>query len=49
MQCPLWLKEKTRCRNGTSRSCKRCYLVIVEEGCREEALKKKAEDEDGEE
>ena len=41
-QCPLWSKEKRRCRNGTSRSCRRCYLVIVEEGCQEEALRKKA-------
>ena len=42
-QCPLWLKEKRRCRHGTSRRCRRCCLVTVEEGCQEEAQKKKAE------
>ena len=51
---PLWLKEERRCRNGTSRSCRRCYLVTVEEGCQEGAQKRKAEkegevDEGGEE
>ena len=37
----MWLKEKRRCRNGTSRSCQRCYLVKVEEGCQEEAQREK--------
>ena len=32
----FWLKEKRRCRNGTSRSCRRCCLVTVEVGCQEE-------------
>ena len=36
-------KRKRRYRNGTSRSCQRCYLVWEEEGCQEEAQKKKAE------
>ena len=41
----LWSKEKKkrRCRNGMSRSCRRCCLVTVEEGHQEEALKKQAE------
>ena len=39
----LWWKEKRRWRNGTSRSCRRCYPVTVEEGCQEEAQKKNAE------
>ena len=42
MQPPLRLKEKRRCRNGTSRSCRRCCLVAVVEGC-QEAQKNKAE------
>ena len=25
------IKEERRCRNGMSRSCRRCFLVIVEE------------------
>ena len=43
MQCPLWWKEERRCRNGTSRSCRKCCLVIVEEGYQGEAQKKKVE------
>ena len=39
----FWLKEKRRCRNGTGRSCQRCCLVTVEEGCQEEAQKENAE------
>ena len=40
---PSWLKEERRCRNGTSRSCRRCYRVTVEEDCQEGAQKRKAE------
>ena len=40
-QCLLWLKEKRRYNNGTSRSCRRCCLVTVEGGCQEEAQKEK--------
>ena len=32
---PLWWTEEGRYRNGTSRSCRRCCLVTVEEGCQE--------------
>ena len=39
----LWWKEKRRCRIGSSRSCRRCCLVTVEEGCQEGAQKKKTE------
>ena len=35
--------ETRSCRNGASRSCQRCCPVTVEEGCQEEAQKKKAE------
>ena len=33
-------RETMRYRNGMSRSCRRCCLVTVEEGCQEETLKK---------
>ena len=42
-QCPSWLRGKRRYRNGTSRSCRRCCLVTVEEGCQEEAPEKQVE------
>ena len=39
MQCPFFCEERKRerrkLRNGTSRSCRRCCLVTVEEGCQE--------------
>ena len=46
-QCFLWLKEKRRYKNGTSRSCRRCCLVTVEGGCQEEAQKEKGKEEGG--
>ena len=46
-QCLLWLKEKRRYKNGTSRSCRRCCLVTVEGGCQEEAQKEKGKEEGG--
>ena len=42
-KCLLWLKEKRRCRNGMSRSCRRCFRVAAEEGCQDEAPKKEVE------
>ena len=42
-QCLLWSKEKSRYRNGMSRSCQKCCLVSVEAGYGEEALKKQVE------
>ena len=42
-QCPLWLKQKRTCRNGMSRSCRRCFRVTAEESCQDEAPKKKVE------
>ena len=38
-------KRQRRYRNGTSRSCRRCFLVAKEEGCQEEAQKKKGREE----
>ena len=35
--------ERRRCRNGMSRTCRRCCLVTVGDGCQEEALKKRVE------
>ena len=37
------LKEKRRYKSEMSRSCRRCFLVTVEEGCQEEAPRKVAE------
>ena len=39
----FWLIGKRRNRNGMSRSCQRCILATVEEGCQEEAKRKEAE------
>ena len=44
----VW-KEKRRCRNGLSRSCQRCFLATVEEGCQEEAKGERGREEEEEE
>ena len=36
-------REPRRCRNGTSESCRMCFLVTVEEGCQEGARTRAAE------